>query len=175
MKKLPWNSNTRRALFSAVTDQTGVSRSEMVGRRRTELIAGARQLAWFVVRTHFEDVSLIAIGEPFGHRDHGTILHGVRRISERLEHDTSLRVRYCCVCELLGVDPIDLPTIDRSVIRLPQSPPMASVAPVARSLYQPDPPVHTIPGRWRSREVVTFSDIKAAALEAVEPYRIASW
>ena len=177
MKK-PWNKKTRAALFAAVTEQTGVSRADLVGRIRTELFAGARQLAFFVVRRHFEAMSLEAIGKSFGNRDHGTVLHGVRKTAERLEHNTTLRVHYCCVCEALEVDPVEMPTIEN---RMPlqwkprQTKKPRLEAPMRQSTWPPDVSVKANAGRWRERRAVKLSDIQEAALESVEPYGISSW
>lgn len=63
---------------------------DMVGRKRTKEIAGARQLAMYLLRNE-NDMSLPAIGEQLGGRDHSTVRYGVERIAEEVEHDEGLR------------------------------------------------------------------------------------
>jgi chromosomal replication initiator protein len=40
---------------------------------------------------HLTDSSLSAIGEAFGGRDHGTVLHACRLVKDRMEVDSEVR------------------------------------------------------------------------------------
>jgi chromosomal replication initiator protein len=41
---------------------------------------------------HLTDSSLSAIGEAFGGRDHGTVLHACRQVKDRMEVDGNVRI-----------------------------------------------------------------------------------
>jgi chromosomal replication initiator protein len=62
----------------------------MTSRRRPENIAFPRQVAMFLSRQMTES-SLNAIGEAFGGRDHGTVLHACRLVKGRMEVDPNVR------------------------------------------------------------------------------------
>ena len=64
--------------------------ADMTSKRRPERIAFPRQIAMFLSR-HLTESSLSAIGEAFGGRDHGTVLHACRHVKDRMEVDASVR------------------------------------------------------------------------------------
>ena len=64
----------------------GLRREELVSTCRTAHVAWARQVAMFLVREH-TDATLPAVGRAFGGRNHTTVLHACRRVSERLAAD----------------------------------------------------------------------------------------
>jgi chromosomal replication initiator protein len=64
--------------------------ADMTSRRRPENIAFPRQIAMYLARTHTEH-SLSTIGEAFGGRDHGTVLHACRLVKDRMEMDANVR------------------------------------------------------------------------------------
>lgn len=63
---------------------------DLTGRKRTKEVANARQVAMYLLRQE-NDLSLPAIGEQLGGRDHSTVRYGVEKITEDLEHDEALR------------------------------------------------------------------------------------
>lgn len=66
--------------------------AEIVGKRRPANIAIARQIAMFISRkltTH----SLQEIGRRFGGRDHGTVMHAIKVVSDAIESDENMRRR----------------------------------------------------------------------------------
>jgi chromosomal replication initiator protein len=69
----------------AVAEAFGVPVEKMKARGRTSQIAHARQVAMYLARelTH---LSLAQVGEHFGGRDHTTVLHAQRKISQAVEH-----------------------------------------------------------------------------------------
>ncbi len=73
-----------------VADEFGVKIADINGRRRTAAIAHPRQVAMFLARRHTAS-SLQDIGAAFGGRDHGTVLHAMRTIEEKLQSDPCLR------------------------------------------------------------------------------------
>jgi chromosomal replication initiator protein len=62
----------------------------MTSKRRPENIAFPRQIAMFLSR-HLTESSLSAIGEAFGGRDHGTVMHACRLVKDRMEVDANVR------------------------------------------------------------------------------------
>jgi chromosomal replication initiator protein len=63
---------------------------DLTGRRRTAEVALARQIAMYLLSEE-HDLSLSAIGDYLGGRDHSTIRYGIDQITADLERDDSLR------------------------------------------------------------------------------------
>jgi len=64
--------------------------ADMTSKRRPEHIAFPRQIAMYLAR-QLTGNSLNAIGEAFGGRDHGTVLHACRLVKDRMEIDGGVR------------------------------------------------------------------------------------
>ncbi|MBI3192295.1 MAG: chromosomal replication initiator protein DnaA, partial [Pedosphaera parvula] len=64
--------------------------ADMSSKRRPENIAFPRQVAMYLARQITES-SLSSIGEAFGGRDHGTVLHACRLVKDRMEVDSDVR------------------------------------------------------------------------------------
>jgi len=64
--------------------------ADMTSRRRPASIAFPRQVAMYLSRTMTKG-SLVEIGEAFGGRDHGTVIHACKKVSERIEGEAGLR------------------------------------------------------------------------------------
>jgi chromosomal replication initiator protein len=64
--------------------------ADMTGKRRPENIAFPRQIAMFLAR-QLTQCSLNAIGEAFGGRDHGTVMHACKAVKDRMETDSTTR------------------------------------------------------------------------------------
>ncbi len=73
-----------------VADHFDLRVSDMTSKRRPENIAFPRQIAMFLARQMTES-SLNTIGEAFGGRDHGTVLHACRLVKDRMEVDSNVR------------------------------------------------------------------------------------
>lgn len=73
-----------------VAEHFDIRMTDMVSKRRPENIAFPRQVAMFLSRQMTEN-SLSAIGEAFGGRDHGTVLHACKLVKDRMEVDESVR------------------------------------------------------------------------------------
>ncbi len=73
-----------------VAEHFDIRLADMTSKRRPENIAFPRQIAMFLSR-QMTDSSLSAIGEAFGGRDHGTVLHACRLVKDRMEVDGSVR------------------------------------------------------------------------------------
>lgn len=78
------------AIQKRVAEHFDIRLADMTSKRRPENIAFPRQIAMFLSRQLTEN-SLNAIGEAFGGRDHGTVLHACRLVKDRMEVDSSVR------------------------------------------------------------------------------------
>ena len=78
-----------------VAEHYDIRLADMTSRRRPENIAFPRQIAMYLAR-EMTGKSLNSIGEAFGGRDHGTVLHACRLVRDRMEQHTDVRqaVRY---------------------------------------------------------------------------------
>jgi len=73
-----------------VAEHFDIRLADMTSKRRPECIAFPRQIAMFLARQMTES-SLNTIGEAFGGRDHGTVLHACRLVKDRMEVDSNVR------------------------------------------------------------------------------------
>ncbi len=73
-----------------VAEHYDIRLADMTSKRRPENIAFPRQVAMFLSRQMTEN-SLNSIGEAFGGRDHGTVLHACRLVKDRMEVDANVR------------------------------------------------------------------------------------
>lgn len=64
--------------------------SDMMSRRRPAHIAVPRQIAMYLSRTLTKH-SLQEVGEAFGGRDHGTVIHACKQVDNLVEQDDSVR------------------------------------------------------------------------------------
>jgi len=96
---LGWASQRRgqrlgvRGIMEAVSKEFDVSVDLLASRSRSAKVALARQLVFRLSR-NLTDMSLKAIGEQVGRRDHSTVVHGIDRAEERLAADPGLRARF---------------------------------------------------------------------------------
>ena len=73
-----------------VAEHFDIRLADMSSKRRPENIAFPRQIAMYLAR-HMTESSLNTIGEAFGGRDHGTVLHACRQVQGRMQVDASVR------------------------------------------------------------------------------------
>jgi chromosomal replication initiator protein len=74
----------------AVAEHFDIRFADMTSKRRTAQIAFARQVAMFISRERTGS-SLVDIGEAFGGRDHGTVIHAVNLVKKRMADDEKIR------------------------------------------------------------------------------------
>jgi chromosomal replication initiator protein len=86
-------SPTIGEIQTTVASRYDVAVSDLCSGRRTAQIAWARQVAIYLAR-ELTTSPLQTIGEAFGGRNHATVLHAYRRVSERLatDHETGLEI-----------------------------------------------------------------------------------
>lgn len=92
---------TIRDIQRCVADEFNVRIADLNGRRRTVGIAHPRQIAMFLAR-HHTGSSLQDIGAAFGGRDHGTVIHAMRTVEQKIGKDPSLRASIDRIMSALG-------------------------------------------------------------------------
>ena len=73
-----------------VAEHYDVRLADMTSKRRPANIAFPRQIAMFISR-RLTKSSLQDIGEAFGGRDHGTVIHACKTVQDRMDKEESLR------------------------------------------------------------------------------------
>jgi chromosomal replication initiation ATPase DnaA len=73
-----------------VCEHYNITLVDLLSERRTRTIARPRQVAMYLAKKLTKS-SLPAIGKRMGHRDHTTVLHGVRKIEELLLTDYDIK------------------------------------------------------------------------------------
>jgi chromosomal replication initiator protein len=88
-----------------VAEHFGLRIEDLTGRKRTKEIANARQIAMYLLREE-NDLSLPAIGDQLGGRDHSTVRYGVERVAEDLDHDEGLRMTILTLRDKVYAPPV---------------------------------------------------------------------
>ncbi|MBI89538.1 MAG: hypothetical protein CMG60_05565 [Candidatus Marinimicrobia bacterium] len=96
-------SVTIEDVVKKVSEASQVSESDIVGKSRKMKIAEARQLSMFLCRDLIR-TSLSNIGVYFGGRDHTTVMHAVKTISNKCENDANLKNSVWSIKQKLGQD-----------------------------------------------------------------------
>jgi chromosomal replication initiator protein len=83
-----WRSSTPTldGIKSAVADRYDLSVDELISPSRAARVAWPRQLAIHLAR-ELTDVPLQSIGAAFGGRNHATVVHACKRVSDRLQRE----------------------------------------------------------------------------------------
>lgn len=79
-------------IFSVVK-MTGVSKDKMVSKSKKREVVEARSIAMYLL-CKTTGLSLQAIGNEFGGRDHSTVIHARNRVVDWLDTDKNFRVKY---------------------------------------------------------------------------------
>ncbi len=78
------------SIQKAVAEHYDVRLADMTSRRRPASIAFPRQVAMFLSRSLTKS-SLVEIGEAFGGRDHGTVIHACKKVTDLIEAEPGLK------------------------------------------------------------------------------------
>jgi chromosomal replication initiator protein len=81
---------TIETIQKRVADHFQIRHSDMTSKRRPNNIAIPRQAAMYLSRTLTKH-SLQEIGDAFGGRDHGTVIHACKAMDNMMEQDASMR------------------------------------------------------------------------------------
>lgn len=80
---------TVKGIQKLIADKYNITIDEILSKKRTKAIAFPRQIAMYLSR-ELTDLSLPKIGEEFGGRDHTTVIHGHKKISDEITKDSTL-------------------------------------------------------------------------------------
>jgi chromosomal replication initiator protein len=78
------------AIQKTVAEHFDVRLADMTSRRRPASIALPRQIAMYLSRSLTKG-SLMEIGEAFGGRDHGTVIHACKKVRARMDQEDGLK------------------------------------------------------------------------------------
>ena len=81
---------TIETIQKRVADHFQIRHSDMTSKRRPNNIAIPRQIAMYIARTLTKH-SLQEIGDAFGGRDHGTVIHACKAVDNMMEQDATTR------------------------------------------------------------------------------------
>jgi chromosomal replication initiator protein len=81
---------TIETIQKRVADHFQIRHSDMTSKRRPNNIAIPRQVAMYLSRTLTKH-SLQEIGDAFGGRDHGTVIHACKAVDNMMEQDAAMR------------------------------------------------------------------------------------
>ena len=84
------NMLTMETIQKKVADHFQIRLSDMTSKRRPNNIAIPRQIAMYLSRTLTKH-SLQEIGDAFGGRDHGTVIHACKAVDNMMEQDQTMR------------------------------------------------------------------------------------
>jgi chromosomal replication initiator protein len=84
------NQLTIETIQKRVADHYQIRHSDMTSKRRPNNIAIPRQIAMYLARTLTKH-SLQEIGDAFGGRDHGTVIHACKAVDNMMEQDSSTK------------------------------------------------------------------------------------
>lgn len=94
-----------KSIIQAVSEEFGIPTAEILENRRREAQAHARQLAMWLLRRTTPCPSYTAIGTAFA-RDHGTAIHAVRSVNDRLTIYPDFHARVQTLCQTLNLPPL---------------------------------------------------------------------
>ena len=81
---------TPELIIQTVAEHFGITMADIAGNKRNNEIVIPRQIAMYLCRKMTAD-SLQAVGNSLGKKDHTTIIHGEKKISDDLKIDENLR------------------------------------------------------------------------------------
>jgi chromosomal replication initiator protein len=84
-----YTDNSIKKIMSVVADYFKLTVDDLKGKRRTNQIANARQIAMYLCRI-LTDETYPRIGTEFGGRDHSTVIFAFEKISENIKSDAEL-------------------------------------------------------------------------------------
>lgn len=77
-------------ILRTVAERFQMKTNDLKSKRRTKTVVYPRQLAMYLCRT-LTDSSFPEIGRQFGGKDHSTVIHAVRLITDQLQHNQQTR------------------------------------------------------------------------------------
>ncbi len=81
---------TPQLISEVVAEHFGITVDQIISKSRSNDISKPRQIAMYLCKNMTDD-SLDSIGQLLGGRDHSTIIHGIKKVTEEMDIDDSLR------------------------------------------------------------------------------------
>ena len=81
---------TPQLIIEVVSDHFNISVDQMISKNRSCDISKPRQIAMYLCKTMVSEVSLDTVGSLLGGRDHSTIIHGVKKITDEIETNETM-------------------------------------------------------------------------------------
>lgn len=88
--KLSASVITKEAIFKCVCNSLNVAEKDLIGGSRRRELVRARHLSMYLLKND-AGMPITNIGRIMGDRNHSTVLHGIRNVSQGLTHDISLQ------------------------------------------------------------------------------------
>jgi len=79
-------------ILKQVAEYYQIPEDQITGKSKTLEVVTGRQIAMYIAR-NFTTYSLKTIGKFFGGRDHSTVIHSIRKITQVMGHDSLIRFR----------------------------------------------------------------------------------
>jgi chromosomal replication initiator protein len=92
-------------IFKTVSNEFGIPRDALRSQKRNRIITEPRQVAMFLCK-RMTKLSTTEIAEKFERKDHTTVLHACKKISQRLQNDVELDTKINSIIENLKNDKI---------------------------------------------------------------------
>ncbi|MBQ4159515.1 MAG: chromosomal replication initiator protein DnaA [Clostridia bacterium] len=80
---------TAKSINDAVSKYYNIPIADIKGKRKTQDISDARQMAMYLCR-ELTDMSFVVIGKEYGNRHYTTVMHAVDNIKKNMENDSEL-------------------------------------------------------------------------------------
>jgi len=77
---------TVERIINEVARTYGVTANDIRSQKRAAQISNARQVAMYVVR-EITQMSMSAVGEEFGNRDHSTVVYTLKKVEKEMARD----------------------------------------------------------------------------------------
>ncbi len=81
---------TSKSINDAVSKYYNIPIADIKGKRKTQNISDARQMAMYLCRD-LTDMSLVVIGKEYGNRHYTTVMHAIDNIKKNIESDIDLK------------------------------------------------------------------------------------
>ena len=81
---------TPALIIEVVSEHFGVSAEDITSKKRNSEYVLPRQIVMYLCR-EMTETSLVNIGKILGKKDHTTVLHGIKRVTEELTTNDELR------------------------------------------------------------------------------------
>lgn len=81
-------------IINTVASILGVSKEDILSKTRKREIVEARQLTQYFIRTTCPKLSLEAIGQATGGKDHATVIHSCKSVANLLDTDKKFAIKF---------------------------------------------------------------------------------